>query len=315
MWNDRYLSKFGLKPPGTWLDLTRPEYFRHIGMSTPSRSGTTHMAVESILQSQGWEQGWATILKIGGNIATITARSYGVPDGVKDRRFGIGIVIDFFSLSLKYSGFPVSFIYPPQGSLLPANIALIKGSQNAEAAKQFIRFLISRKGQELLFEPAISRLPVMPSIYEKAPAGYPNPFKNGNSHAILFNTHLSRQRYHLINSMFDHLVTRRNKALNRTWNLIHEAEKRLKIESNPKAETLVTEAKKLATRVPVSSEDSQSPDFTSIFKRYRPGKPLPTEQVELEKSWETFSRLSLEKAMDLASRAIISIKSSNREND
>jgi hypothetical protein len=31
-------------------------------MSSPSRSGTTHFTIETILQGEGWEKGWAQIL-------------------------------------------------------------------------------------------------------------------------------------------------------------------------------------------------------------------------------------------------------------
>ena len=83
-----------------------------MALSSPSRSGTTHLTVETILQGEGWDKGWSQLLEISGNSAQITERSFGVPDGVNNGQFGIGIVIDFFGLSSKYSGFPVEFVYP-----------------------------------------------------------------------------------------------------------------------------------------------------------------------------------------------------------
>lgn len=70
-------------------------------MSAPSRSGTTHLTVEAILQGKGWQEGWATLKSISGNFKTVTERSFGVPDGVNSGSFGLGIVIDFFGLSSK----------------------------------------------------------------------------------------------------------------------------------------------------------------------------------------------------------------------
>lgn len=76
--------------PAAWSDLARPEYFGHIVMSSASRSSTTHLIVESILQGAGWDAGWALILQIAGNYATITERSFGDPQQHYPRTFRTG---------------------------------------------------------------------------------------------------------------------------------------------------------------------------------------------------------------------------------
>jgi ABC-type Fe3+ transport system substrate-binding protein len=124
-----------LPAPKEWADLVKPVYFGHLAISSPSRSGTTHLTVETILQGEGWTKGWAQVLAIGGNSAAITERSFGVPDGVSNGQFGIGLVIDFFGLAAKNSGMPVEFVYPSVTSIVPANIALIDGAKSSEAGK------------------------------------------------------------------------------------------------------------------------------------------------------------------------------------
>ncbi len=52
-------------------------------MSSPSRSDTNHLMVESLLQQKGWTAGWATLLAISGNLVTISSRSFGVADKIK----------------------------------------------------------------------------------------------------------------------------------------------------------------------------------------------------------------------------------------
>ena len=99
MWNTRYLKAKKLPVPNSWAELERPVYHGHVGMSAPSRSGTTHLTVETLLQGKGWKDGWAMWKNIAGNFNTVTARSFGVPDGVNSGQFGVGIVIDFFGLS------------------------------------------------------------------------------------------------------------------------------------------------------------------------------------------------------------------------
>jgi len=175
MWNTRYVKAHKLPEPKEWTDLTKPVYFSHVAMSSPSRSGTTHLTVETVLQGEGWDKGWRDMLMIAGNCAAITERSFGVPDGVNNGQYGIGLVIDFFGLTGKASKFPVEFVYPSVTAIVPANIGMVANAKNADNARKFINFTLSPEGQELLFDPQISRLPVLPSVYKKAPAGFPNP--------------------------------------------------------------------------------------------------------------------------------------------
>ena len=39
MWNTRYMAAKKLPAPAQWADLTKPVYFGHVAMSSPSRSG------------------------------------------------------------------------------------------------------------------------------------------------------------------------------------------------------------------------------------------------------------------------------------
>ena len=135
MYNTRYLRANNLPAPKEWDDLKKPIYFGHVGISAPSRSGTTHLTVETILQGEGWDKGWATLLEIGGNLAQVSDRSFGVPDAVNSGQYGIGIVIDFFGLSAKASGFPVEFVYPTVTTIVPANVGIIANAKNQKAAR------------------------------------------------------------------------------------------------------------------------------------------------------------------------------------
>src|SRR5688572_16276777 len=173
MWNTRYMQANKLPVPKEWSDLTKPVYFGHVATSSPSRSGTSHLTFETILQGEGWDKGWTQILQIAGNCASITERSFGVPDGVQNGQYGIGIVIDFFGLAAKASGFPTEFAYPSVTSIVPANIAVVAGAKSPEAAKRFMAYTLSDEGQQLLLDPKISRLPVLKETYAKAPKGYP----------------------------------------------------------------------------------------------------------------------------------------------
>ena len=206
-------------------------------MSAPSRSGTTHLTVETVLQGEGWEKGWAEWKAIAGNFKTVTERSFGVPDGVNSGQFGVGIVIDFFGLSSKASGFPVDFVYPTVTTLVPANIAIVKNAPNHANAAAFIEFLLSSQGQELLLDPKIRRLPVNPATYAKAPSGFPNPFKDKTIGAkVKFDLALSKNRYNVVNSLFDVMITYRLDELRAATKAIQGAEAAIKGKSNAKAQ-------------------------------------------------------------------------------
>jgi ABC-type Fe3+ transport system substrate-binding protein len=306
MWNTRYLKAKKLPVPKTWADLAKPVYHGHVGMSAPSRSGTTHLTVETLLQGMGWAEGWAMWKAIAGNFKTVTERSFGVPDGVNSGQFGIGIVIDFFGLSSEASGFPVKFIYPPVTTLVPANIAIVKGAPHPKAAAAFIEFLLSPAGQEVLLDPKIRRLPVNPATYAKAPADFPNPFKDKSiGAAVKFNLQLSKNRYNVINSLFDVMVTYRLKDLRAATRAIQIAEAQMSGKSNMAAKKLIDQARALVAKVPITAAQASKKDFNRIFKKKR--KKATTKvtgrQAEVEQGWDAQVKANYTKARTLAEKA------------
>ena len=305
MYNTRYLKANNLAAPKEWEDLKKPIYFGHVGISAPSRSGTTHLTVETILQGEGWDKGWATLLEIGGNLAQVSDRSFGVPDAVNSGQYGIGIVIDFFGLSAKASGFPVEFVYPTVTAIVPANVGIIANARNLNAAEAFVEFLLSEEGQQILLDPKIQRLPVRLDMYAKAPAGYPNPFKDARlAKGINFNSELSEGRYELLNSLYDRVVTFRLKDLNAAWKAIHDAERRLGAKANPAAKAMLMQARKLATSVPVTEKEASDPAIAGAFQVLKPGQKPAGRQAEFESRWDAFVVKNYAEAKALADKAV-----------
>ncbi|MFD2441839.1 ABC transporter substrate-binding protein [Paracoccus kondratievae] len=112
MYNTRYVQANDLPIAREWEDLKRAEYNGHVAMSSPSRSGTTHLTVETVLQGEGWDQGWATWKWISGNMNTVTERSFGVPDAVNSGATGFGIVIDFLDSRPRHRAFRSNWSIP-----------------------------------------------------------------------------------------------------------------------------------------------------------------------------------------------------------
>jgi ABC-type Fe3+ transport system substrate-binding protein len=312
MYNTRYLKANKLAAPKEWTDLLAPAWYGHVAMTSPSRSGTMHLTVETILQGEGWDKGWSQILQMAGNSAQITERSFGVPDGINNGQFGGGPVIDFFGLAGKNSGFPVEFVYPAVTSIVPANIALVAGGRNTTEAKKFVQFALSQQGQELLLQPAISRLPVLPyaALAGKVPAGYPDPQAIVKRARVNFNADLSEDRYSLVHSLFDQTITFRLKELQAATKAIHSAEAKLAAGGKPNAQAaeLIKQARELAFTPIVSASLASQSDFLKLFASNKKEVAVAKQITGLEESWNRKARENYTKAADLAQQAQALIK-------
>ena len=306
MSNTRYMAANKLPPARQWADLLKPVYFGHLAMSSPSRSGTTHLTVETILQGEGWDKGWAQILQIAGNCAAITERSFGVPDGVNSGQFGIGLVIDFFGLAGRYSGFPVEFHYPDVTAVVPANIALVTGSKNPAEARKFIAYTVSLEGQQLLYDPKISRLPILPpeQMGGKAPAGYPNPFEIAKRAKVQFDSDLSEARYNVVSAMFDQTITFRLKDLQAATKAIHQAEAALAKKPNAQAAALLKQARDTAYSPAVGPRMAGDKDFLALFAANKKDAAVNKQVTGLEDRWNSTAKDNYAKAKGLAEQAL-----------
>ena len=303
VWNQAYFERHGLPVPQSWRDLTAPVYFGHIGISSPSRSGTTHLMVEALLQSEGWAKGWATWRRIGGNLATVTARSFGVPAGVARGRFGIGITIDFLSQSNDLEASSVRFVIPDERVFAPASIGLLKTAQNPTSANAFIDFVLSAEGQRLLLDPAIGRRPVRPEFYSNANRNEPNPFEPMARDSWLFDADRSAARYELINLMFDELVRFRLTEAAPIWRAIAEVEASLAKVPDELAARAVNEASALLASVPLDEEEADLLARDLQLVRVPRGLQTPDRQARLTKRLRDWTTANLAAAEAAAKRA------------
>ncbi len=303
MWNTRYMKANKLPDPKEWSDLTKPVYFSHVAMSSPSRSGTTHLTVETILQGEGWAKGWHQMLMIAGNCAAITERSFGVPDGVNNGQFGIGLVIDFFGLAGKASKFPVEFVYPSVTAIVPANIGMVANAKNADNARKFINYTLSPEGQELLFDPAISRLPVLPGAYKKAPPGFPNPFTGTIKPKVNFDADLAESRYYVVSSIFDQTITFRHKELVQAAKAINEAAAKLAAKPNPQAQKLLDDARDAVYSPVVTELKSKDKEFLALYRNTKRDAEKTKQTTALEEYWSNTARKNYLRAVELANQA------------
>ncbi|RTL99318.1 extracellular solute-binding protein [Ancylobacter aquaticus] len=282
VWNEAYLARHGLSVPQRWRDLTAPVYHGHVGISSPSRSGTTHLMVEALLQSEGWETGWPVWRQVGGNLATVTARSFGVAAGVSRGRFGVGITIDFLAQPTELDAGPVRFSFPEQKVFTPASIALLKDAENREAANAFVDFLLSVQGQRLLLDPKIDRQPIRPEFYADGATDGPNPFALSDEAATWsFDAGRSAQRYELINILFDELITFPLSEAAEIWRTIYEVEAALLAAPDTDAAREVTRARALLAQMPFGETEAARLASAVKLVRVPRGLPASAEQTAL----------------------------------
>ena len=302
MWNERYAKANKLPDPKEWQDLAKPVYYDHVSIAAPSRSGTTHLTIEAVLQGEGWAKGWATIKAMAGNFRNVTERSFGVPEAVNSGQVGYGIVIDFFAFSAQAAGFPVKFIYPTVTTIVPANVAIVANAPNKAGAEAFVEFLLSPHGQMTLFEPGIRRLPVNPDVYAKAPADYPNPFKDPRlSSMVKFDVATSEARNDVVDVLFDQLISFPLDSLKAATKAIHDADAALAKKDNAQARALVAQGRELIAAMPVDEAAASAKETTGAFTG---AKQKGARQAELEQQWAAFAKEHYAQAQAKAGEAL-----------
>lgn len=241
-----------LPMPRDWDDLTDPRYQGTLLMSSPSRSDTNHLMVESLLQQKGWTQGWETLLTSAGNLMTISSRSFGVADKIKSGLGVAGPVIDNYA-NLLLNDPHLVFTYFPQSAVSPTYVAVLKNSQRESEARRFVRFLLSPQGQRTLADANTGKYPVTPL----AP-GNPRAAQQARlMHQASLDYHLILRRQRLVQRLFDTAISFRLAQLKDVWRALHSAEARLK---RP-----LPEVRALLTRIPVNEASSEDDAWLAQF--------------------------------------------------
>lgn len=250
-WHRKNLVRLGTPAPKRWEDLLHPNFYQQIAISAPSRSGTNHLLIEIILQQYGWEKGWAYLNQLGGNLATVTARSFGVREGVIRQRFTLGPVVDFFYKSALAEGHPVGFEPVPNTPLIAAQIAPTHHQTTNPSSQQFIAFLLSEEGQRLLSLPNVNRISLQKGQQI-----------NNQSPSPVFDPYLSAMRYHVVNALFDQWVTNRLAELQTFWQQWHEVQS---TQINSETQARLDAIYKQATTVPISSREASDLDLNNTL--------------------------------------------------
>ena len=285
MWNKDYLAKHKLPLPNKWESLADPRYFRHLVMSSPARSGTTHIMVENILQHYGWKNGWKLLLQIGGNLSSVSARSYGVKDSIARGLAGIGPIIDSYAYeSQKLFPF-IDFTYQPKSPLMPSYVAAVKNINQARRSIEFIEFLLSEDIQQNLLASSLNKYALNQTMAQ--------PFK-----ITAIDHQLMEERSILVKQLFEQTINRQLIRLNQAWQLIHKVKQLSHLTSEELRQYNL--AIRLASTPPVSEAQSRNPQLRNAITMSR----TDMYTVRMLKEWRTLMSEQLDQAISICEKLL-----------
>jgi ABC-type Fe3+ transport system substrate-binding protein len=181
LYNKVVCERFNLPIPKTWQDLTKPELRTWIGSADPSKSGSSHMMYEIILQAYGWDRGMDIIGALAGNVRSFTASASTVPKDIAVGEIAAGLCIDVYAWSTirEIGEDRLGFVLPKGLTVVNGDaIAMLKGAPEPGLAREFIEFVLSENGQKIWMlkknslpgaptEFELNKMPVWPSLYAR----------------------------------------------------------------------------------------------------------------------------------------------------
>lgn len=197
LYNKKIAERDQLPVPTNWEGLANPKLYDRVALADPRHSGSAHTAYEIILQSNGWDKGWKILTAMAGNARAFETNSGKPLQNVQNGEAVFCPAIDFYALkAIKQAGQDkIGYIEPKGQFVVTADpIAMLPGAPNAEGAKKFVQFVMSKEGQNLWFLPKgapggpknedLFRLPALPTAYKPIPKGANaklDPYSNKNT--------------------------------------------------------------------------------------------------------------------------------------
>lgn len=149
--NEKLLKEKGLPVPQSWDDLLNPALKGQVVLANPGSSGTAYTMLATIVQIMGEEKGLAYMKKLNEQVKT-----YPKSGTAPGRMAGQGeavVGVSFLHDGIKYREEGMKDIVlsaPKEGTGYEIGaVAVIKGGPDQEAAKKFVDWVLSKKGQEL----------------------------------------------------------------------------------------------------------------------------------------------------------------------
>ena len=238
MYNEELRGLLQLPKVSTWKDLGNLELIGRIGAADPRESGSAHMVYEIILQTLGWEEGFALLTKIGGNVRGFSAGANVIPTDVVAGQVIYGLAIDFYAYGqiAIVGADKIKYVVPADGAVVTADpIAILKGAPNTSVAEKFLEFVLSEDAQKLWmlrdtdaegpeWKGGLNRASVLPALYDKLGERciVPNPFAMEGS-PFQYDSDKGGTRWNIVNDLFGILIIDSHKDLVNAWKTIQKS--------------------------------------------------------------------------------------------
>ena len=161
VYHPRLLARLGVPVPKDWDDLLHPKLKGNVVQCAPTRSSSSHATYEVILQRDGDAKGWEWLKRLAANTGLFTARSRDVPAVVARGEFAAGFAVpSYMAFEDRLAGHEVRFVAPKTAWITPEPIGILAGSKRPRAAKAFIEYVLSERGQRVAMERGV--FPITP---------------------------------------------------------------------------------------------------------------------------------------------------------
>src|SRR5438552_3644992 len=146
-----------------WDDLLNPKLKGEVAQCAPTRSSSSNATYEVILSLFGEEKGWEWLTRLAANTGHFTARSRDVPTVVAKGEFAAGFAVpSYMAFEEKLAGFDIKFVAPKNAFVTPEPMAILAGARNPKAARAFVEFLLTERGQKVFMERGL--FPITPKF-------------------------------------------------------------------------------------------------------------------------------------------------------
>ncbi|HEY7520273.1 MAG TPA: extracellular solute-binding protein [Methylomirabilota bacterium] len=153
VYHPKKIQRLGIAPPKDWDDLLHPKLKGEVAQCAPTRSSSSNATYEVILSMHGEDKGWAWLKKLADNTGHFTARSRDVPTVVAKGEYSAGFAVpSYMAFEEKLAGFDIKFVAPKNAFVTPEPMAILAGARNPRAARAFIEFLLTERGQRVFME-------------------------------------------------------------------------------------------------------------------------------------------------------------------
>jgi len=153
VYHPKKLARLGIPAPKEWDDLLNPKLKGEVAQCAPTRSSSSNATYEVILSMFGEDKGWEWLKKLAANTGHFTARSRDVPTVVAKGEYSAGFAVpSYMAFEEKLAGFDIKFVAPKNAFVTPEPMAILAGARNPKAARAFIEFLLTERGQRVFME-------------------------------------------------------------------------------------------------------------------------------------------------------------------